>query len=107
MPTLNTTASSNQITITTTGTYEINYNMIGTASLAVGITMAIRRNGTNIASATSNRLLSVGVQSIYSGSVIVNLTAGDVIDMAVSALLAATLTLSNETNATLSVKRIS
>ena len=107
MPTLNTTAASNQITVANTGVYEINYNMIGTASVAVGITMAIRRNGTNIPSATSNRLLSIGVQSIYSGSVIVNLTAGDVIDMAVSALLAATLTLANETNATLSVKRIS
>ena len=66
----------------------------------------IRNNGTNIASTVISRVLSVGVGSIYSGSTIVTLAAGDVIDMAVSALLAVGVTLGSGVNATLSVKKL-
>ena len=107
MPNLNTTyATANSITVTQAGTYEINYYSNMTAAAATTVTMAIRNNGTNIPSTVISRALSVGVGSIYSGSVIVTLTAGSVIDMAMSALLAVGVSLSSGVNATLSVKKL-
>lgn len=107
MPNLNTTYTpTNSITIEQAGTYEINY--FSNVSVAVGttLTQAVRINGANIPATTISRILSVGVGSIYSGSVIVTLAAGDVIDMALSALLAVGVTLGAGVNATLSVKKL-
>ncbi len=107
MPNLNTTyATANAITVTQAGTYEINYYSNMTAAVATTVTMAIRNNGTNIPSTVISRGLSIGVGSIYSGSVIVTLTAGSVIDMAISALLAVGVTLGTGVNATLSIKKL-
>ena len=107
MPNLNTTYTpANSITVAQAGTYEINYYSNMTAAAATTVTMAIRNNGTNIPSTVISRGLSIGVGSIYSGSVIVTLAAGAVIDMALSALLAVGVTLGTGVNATLSVKRI-
>lgn len=64
-------------------------------------------NSINIPSATISRDLSVGTGSIYSGSVIVTLSPGDVVDMAASATLALGVTLGTGVNATISVKRLS
>lgn len=107
MPNLDTTYTpANSITVGEAGTYEINY--FSNVSVAVGttLTQAVRINGTNIPSTVISRILSVGVGSIYSGSVIVTLTAGDVIDMALSALLAVGVTLGSGVNASLTVKKI-
>ena len=107
MPNLNTTYTpANSITVAQAGTYEINYYSNVSAAIATTLTMAVRNNGTNIASTVISRALSVGVSSIYSGSTIVTLAAGDVIDIAVSALLAVGVTLGSGVNATLSVKKI-
>ena len=107
MPNLNTTyATANAITVTQAGTYEINYYSNMTAAVATTITMAVRSNGTNIPSTVISRALSIGVGSIYSGSVIVTLPAGAVIDLAISALLAVGVSLSSGVNATLSVKKL-
>ena len=106
-PNLNTTYTpENSITIEQAGTYEINYYSNMTAAVATTVTMSVRNNGTDIPSTVISRALSVGVSSIYSGSAIVELAAGDVIDMALSALLAVGVTLGTGVNATLSVKRI-
>lgn len=107
MPNLNTTyATANSITVTTGGTYEINYFSNMSAAIATTLTMAVRANGTNIPSTVISRALSVGTSSIYSGSTIVTLTAGSVIDMAISALLAVGVTLGSGVNATLTVKKL-
>lgn len=107
MPNLNTTYTpANSITVTNAGTYEINYYSNVSAAVATAITFAVRNNGTDIPSTIISRTLSAGVDSIYSGSVIVNLAAGDVIDMAVSAPLDVDVTLGNGVNATLGVKRL-
>lgn len=98
--------TANSITVGSAGTYEINYYSNLSAALATTLTMAVRVNGTNIPSTVISRTLSVGVGSIYSGSVIVTLAANDIIDMAVSALLAVGVTLGSGVNATLSVKKI-
>ena len=107
MPNLNTTyATANSITVAQAGTYEINF--YSNISVAVGatVTLAVRSNGVNIPSTVINRALSVGVGSLYSGSVIVTLPAGAVIDMAMSATLALGVTLGTGVNASLTVKRL-
>ncbi len=107
MPNLNTTYTpANSITVTQAGTYEINYYSNVSVALGTTVTLAVRNNGTNIPDTVISRVLSVGVGSIYSGSVIVTLTAGAVIDMAISALLAVGVTLGSGVNATLSVKKL-
>lgn len=107
MPNLNTTYTpANSITVAQAGTYEINYYSNISVALGTTVTLAVRQNGTNIPNTVINRVLSVGVGSIYSGSVIVTLAAGDVIDMAISALLAVGVTLGTGVNSTLSVKKL-
>ena len=108
IPSRNTTyTSTNAITVSQGGVYEINYFSNVSATVATTLTLAVRVNGTNIPSTIISRALSVGVSSIYSGSVIVTLAANDVIDMAASASLALGVTLGSGVNATLSVKKIS
>ncbi|WP_331482825.1 BclA C-terminal domain-containing protein [Otoolea muris] len=97
---------ANSITVATPGTYEINYSTTLTAALATTVTLAVRINGTNIPSATISRALAVGTSSVFNGSTIVTLTAGNFIDMALSALLAVGITLGSGVNATLSVKKL-
>uniref|UniRef100_UPI003F6942A8 BclA C-terminal domain-containing protein n=1 Tax=Anaerocaecibacter muris TaxID=2941513 RepID=UPI003F6942A8 len=108
MPLKNTTATpANSITVGSTGVYEINYYSNVSAALGTTVTMSVRRNGTAIPQATISRVLSVGVGSLYNGSFIIALNAGDVIDMALSALLAVGVTLGSGVNTTLTVKQIS
>ncbi len=107
MPNLNTTyATTNSITVTQGGVYEINFYSNVSVALGTTLTLAVRANGTNIASTVVSRALSVGTSSIYSGSVLVQLPANTVIDMAVSALLAVGVTLGGGTSASLTVKKI-
>lgn len=107
MPNLNTTYTpANSITVAQAGTYEINYFSNVSAAIGTTVTQAVRINGTNIPSTIISRVLAVGVGSTYTGSTIVTLAAGDVLDMAVSALLAVGLTLGAGVNATLSIKKL-
>ena len=94
------------ITVATAGTYEINYNTTLTAALATTVTFAVRVNGTDVPSATISRALSVGTSSLFNGSTVVTLTAGSVVDMALSALLAVGITLGSGLNALLSIKKL-
>ncbi len=98
---------ANSITASTAGVYEVNYYTNVSAAIGTTVTMAVRRNGTAIPQATVSRVLSVGVGSVYSGSFIITLNAGDVIDMALSALLAVGITLGGGVNTTLTIKQIS
>ena len=97
---------ANSITVATAGTYEINYNTTLTAALATTVTFAVRVNGTDVPSATISRALSVGTSSLFNGSTVVALTAGSVVDMALSALLAVGITLGSGLNALLSIKKL-
>lgn len=107
MPSLNATYTpTNSITVTQAGNYEINFFSNVSVALGATVTQAVRVNGTNIPGTVITRALSVGVGSIYSGSVIVALPAGAVIDMVLSALLAVGVTLGSGINATLSVKKL-
>ena len=107
MPLKNVTnAPANSLTVVNAGVYEINYYSNVSAALGTTVTLAVRRNGTAIPQATISRVLSVGVGSLYSGSFLIRLNAGDVIDMAISALLAVGVTLGGGVNTTLTVKQI-
>ncbi len=97
---------ANSITVAAPGTYEITYSTTLTAALATTVTFAVRINGTNIPSATISRALAVGTSSLFSGSTIVTLTAGNFVDMALSALLAVGITLGSGVNATLTIKKL-
>ena len=97
---------ANSITVGSAGVYEINYSTTLSVALGTTVTLAVRQNGSAIPDATVSRLLSVGVGSLFSGSIIISLAAGDVIDMALSALLAVGVTLGSGVNATLTVKRL-
>ncbi len=97
---------ANSITIDTPGTYEVSFMLRGTASLGASTTVAVRLNGTEIPSFTNTQLLTIATATEFAGSALVNLAAGNVLDLAVSALLALSLTLANGTNATLIVKKI-
>jgi len=97
---------ANSITVTTAGIYEINYFTILSVALGTTVTLSVRLNGTNIPNATVSRVLAVGVGSLFSGSIILSLAAGDVIDMALAALLAIGVTLGGGVNASLTVKKL-
>ena len=104
MPLNNVGSGTNSLSIQQSGVYEINYMFNASASLGAAVTLAVRRNGTNIPSTEERHLLAVATESIFSGSVITTLSAGDAIDIAVSAAVALALTLSTGVTVTLSVK---
>ncbi len=107
MPLKNTVYTpANSITASEAGVYEINYYTNISVALGTTVTLAVRRNGTAIPQATVSRVLSVGVGSLFSGSFMIALDAGDVIDMALSALLAVGVTLGGGVNTTLTIKQI-
>ncbi len=107
LPNLNTEyTTANSITVLEDGNYEINYTSIVSAAAATTLTFAVRVNGDDIPSTVISRLLSVGVGNLYSGSTIVSLNAGDVIDLAVSSTISLGVTLGTGVNASLTVKKL-
>ena len=107
MPAENVTYTiADSITIGTTGTYEVSFMLRGNASIGAVTTVAVRLNGTDIPSLTNTQALTIATGTEFNGSAIISLNAGDVLDLAVSALVALSLTLASGTNATLIVKML-
>ncbi len=107
MPNLNTTyTTTNSITLSQGGVYEINYYTNLSVAIGTTLTVAVRANGINIPSSVISRTLSVGSSSLYNNSIIVQLSSNTVIDMAVSALIAVGVTLNSGTGASLTIKKI-
>ena len=96
-------APANSITIVEPGDYEINYLTNLTSTNSGTVELAVRNNSNNIASATLTNRFSDGENAIYSGSTIVTLATGDVIDMVVTSNEAVTGSIND---ATLSVKKL-
>ena len=91
MPMRRVTANGNNtITIQTAGDYEINYNVLLNTSKTSTISIGVRRNGVIIPVTRGSQTMSVDSKTglSYDGrlsaSVIVPLTAGDVLDLAIS-----------------------
>jgi len=94
------------LTIEEPGIYEINYMFNASSSLGAAVTLSVRNNGVIIPSTEETHILAIGVESIYSGSVLETLSAGDVLTIEVESSLELTLTLSSGVTATLSVKKL-
>ncbi len=99
--------TDNSIIVEQGGIYEINFYINLSITLGTTITMAIRNNGANIPSTVISRALSLGSASTYTGSIITNLSANSVIDMALSTVLAVGVNLSSGVNASITLKKIS
>jgi hypothetical protein len=82
---------------------------VGTVLLAVGLAAGVRiGGGTNfIPSTYQYRVLSLTLDTLFEGSTLVSLTAGNVLDLAVQALVALSVSLGIGMNAYLTVKKIS
>lgn len=93
----------NSIAIVEAGDYEINYSANVTSTNSSTITLAVRENGTPIDGAILRNVFSDGENAIYSGSIILSLAAGDILDMVITPVEAATGSIQN---ATLSVKAL-
>lgn len=102
-----TLSPTDSLTVQTAGDYEINYMFNASSTLGTVVTLAVRKNGTSIVSTQERHLLAVGVESIYSGSVIEPLNAGDVITISVSSLLSLNLNLGTGVSVSLSIKKLS
>ena len=92
---------ANSITINDTGIYEVNYSANVTSTNSSTISLALRINNNPVNSATLTNVFSDGENAIYSGSVILALTSGDILNMALTSNEAAT---GSVINATLSAK---
>ena len=107
MPASNVTyTTANSVTVGQTGVYEINYLLTASVSLATTLTVAVRANGTNIPATEIIRGLSVGTVTTFTASSIVSLNSGDILDLAVSALLALSVSLGSGLTAELTVKKL-
>jgi hypothetical protein len=89
---LNTTTNGNTITIQQAGDYLINYDLSTAVSVATTLTTGVQVNGTQVPSLTTSQLASVGTNTLYSGSQVLHLNAGDVLSLDASSPLITILT---------------
>ncbi len=107
MPALGATyPTANEITIADAGDYEINYSALVSTTGGQSLTLAVRVNDTADPSATQTVALTGGVETPLSGSVIVTLAPGDVIDLALTSPSAADVTFGTGQTAALTVKKL-
>lgn len=116
MPIKNVTVSGNTLVLNEAGDYEINYNVLVSASASVDMAVAVRNNGAVIPSTRGTQTLSYSAEAgltrdgRFSGSAIVTLPAGAVLDIAVSVIntlpTGLTAQVNNYANATLSIKML-
>jgi hypothetical protein len=110
MPSNNVTLGTNDITIIEPGTYEINYMVtVSTVLVAADLSAGVRINGaTNFITSTfQTRTLSLTLTTLFEGITLVDLTAGDVIDLAVESTVDVSSSLTGGLTAYLIVKKIS
>ncbi len=116
-PEKNVTANTNNtLTVQQDGDYEINYNLLMNTSKPVTIGTGVRRNGTILPQTRGSQTLalddttSISYDGRITGSVIVALQAGDVLDLAVSTVRTLPDNLdaiiNGNANATLTIKRL-
>lgn len=106
MPSANiSTATPNSLTINEDGTYELTYNALVEVNNAGNLTLAIRNNGTNISGTIQTLTLTANESESFGGSIIVPLTTGNVIDLALTSTVNNTDGTVNQ--ASLTAKKIS
>ncbi|GAA3399855.1 hypothetical protein GCM10020370_02000 [Paenibacillus hodogayensis] len=94
--------TADTFTLNTAGRYLITYSVYPTLTLLT--TFQLTRNGTGVPGTNINAAIGIGI--VYN-QVIININAGDLIRVQISATLAATITLaSGTTAATISLVRV-
>ena len=78
------TTNPNALTITDAGDYELTYNALAEVDNAGNLTLAIRNNGTNIPGTVQTLTLTANESESFGGSIVVTLTAGSIIDLALT-----------------------
>ncbi len=107
MPALNVTyPTANEITIGQAGDYEIVYSALVSTTGGQELTVAVRVNDVADPSATQTVALTGGVETPLTGSVILTLAAGDVVDLALTSPNAADVTFGTGQTAALTVKKL-
>ena len=86
MPTLDidVTTNPNALTIIDAGDYELTYNALAEVDNAGNLTLAVRNNGTNIPGTVQTLTLTANESESFGGSIVVTLTAGSIIDLALT-----------------------
>lgn len=117
LPSEGVTTDINTLTIIETGNYEINYNVLLNTSQAVDVGIAVRQNGIVIPTSRGSQTMAIDSTTTISydgrlsGSTIVTLQSGDVLDLAIQVLnnlpTGLDAIVNNNANATLTVKKLS
>lgn len=118
LPSNNVTPNANNtLTIEETGTYEISYNILLSTSAAVDAGIAVRNNGIVIAQTRGSQTLAVDSTTTISydgrlsGTTLVNLQSGDVLDLAIQIIrtlpTGLDAVINGNVNATLVVHKVS
>lgn len=85
MPTENVNATGNNVVVEQAGNYEITYDVtLSTTTQIDSLTFAVRQNDTDIPGTTETGQLAINTPTNYSGNVIVALTEGASVDLALT-----------------------
>ncbi len=95
-----------RVSVHQSGDYEINYSLNVGISNSTEIILAIRRGGTNIPESVITRTLP-GLNDIdMSGSIIISLSANDVLDMTIMSAVEASVTRTPGLNSLFILKKV-
>lgn len=98
--------TANKLTITNAGDYKIDYLLVGTSSAAATLTLDVKNNSNQIAGSNISEVASANETVQIQGSVLANLSVGDVIELNISSSATTNLTPSNGTNAYLIITKL-
>ncbi len=98
---------ANSITILISGTYKADYYFLVGSETTDLLSLTIRRNGILLANTTLTRLQNAAIYSSYNNSIILDLLAGDVIDLVIESDSITKVTTGLGINASLSLFQLS
>lgn len=101
-----TTTTSNVLTITEAGTYEISYSFRGSSSTAGDITVEVTQNSNAIGNTSIIKSVTANTETDFIGTSIVTLSAGDEIGLSIESTTDATITPADGTNAYLNIIKL-
>lgn len=102
-----TAGGDNSLTIGDTGTYLVDYYFLGSSSVNTEITVELTQNTTPIGSSTITKNVTANAETDFTGSTIIELTAGDKIALTIEATAGATVTPPSGTTSYLNILKIS
>lgn len=98
--------NANTLTITSDGTYKIDYLFQGSSNAAATLTLDVTKNTTQIAGSTITKEVTANSDESLQGSIIVTLQNGDEIALALESSTNATLTPTSGTSAYLNIVKL-